>query len=99
MSNSDSLINSNDVEYVAKLAHLSLDESEKKDMAAKLGSILGYMQQLQQIDTTGVEATTHVLPLANVFREDAVGATLDTEKALAQAPEREGNYYKVPKIL
>ncbi len=99
MSNNDSLISSGDVEYVAKLAHLHLDETEKKDMETKLGSILGYMQQLQQIDTTGVEATTHVLPLANVFREDIVGETLDTEKALAQAPERDGNYYKVPKIL
>ena len=99
MSNNDSLISSGDVEYVAKLAHLHLDETEKKDMETNLGSILGYMQQLQQIDTTGVEATTHVLPLANVFREDIVGETLDTEKALAQAPERDGNYYKVPKIL
>ena len=99
MSNNDSLISSGDVEYVAKLAHLHLDETEKKDMETKLGSILGYMQQLQQIDTTGVEATTHVLPLANVFREDIVGETLDTEKTLAQAPERDGNYYKVPKIL
>ena len=99
MSNNDSLISSGDVEYVAKLAHLHLDETEKKDMETKLGSILGYMQQLQQIDTTGVEATTHVLPLANVFREDIVGETLDTEKALAQAPERDGNYYTVPKIL
>ena len=99
MSNNDSLISSGDVEYVSKLAHLHLDETEKKDMETKLGSILGYMQQLQQIDTTGVEATTHVLPLANVFREDIVGETLDTEKALAQAPERDGNYYKVPKIL
>ncbi len=99
MSNNDSPISSGDVEYVAKLAHLHLDETEKKDMEDKLGSILGYMQQLQKIDTTGVEATTHVLPLANVFREDVVGSTLETEKALHQAPERDGNYYKVPKIL
>ena len=99
MSNNDSPISSGAVEYVAKLAHLHLDETEKKDMEDKLGSILGYMQQLQKIDTTGVEATTHVLPLANVFREDVVGSTLETEKALQQAPERDGNYYKVPKIL
>ena len=99
MSNNESLINRADVEYVAKLAHLSLDETEKQDMETKLGSILGYMQQLQKIDTTGVAATTHVLPLANVFRDDVVGATLDTEAALALAPERDGNYFKVPKIL
>ena len=99
MSDNASLISSADVEYVAKLAHLSLSDDEKKDMEQKLGSILDYMQQLQKIDTTGVAATTHVLPLENVFREDVVGETLDKEKALALAPEREGDYFKVPKIL
>jgi aspartyl-tRNA(Asn)/glutamyl-tRNA(Gln) amidotransferase subunit C len=99
MSGNDPLIKSTDVEYVARLAHLSFSDSEKEDMAVKLGSILDYMQQLRQIDTLGVEATTHVLPLANVFRADQVGATLEIEAALANAPEREGNYFKVPKIL
>ena len=99
MSGNDSLIKTGDVEYVARLAHLSFSDSEKEDMAVKLGSILDYMQQLRQIDTQGVEATTHVLPLANVFREDEVGTTLDTDAALANAPQREDNYFKVPKIL
>ena len=99
MSNKNSLISGADVEYVARLAHLSFSDEQKADMAVKLGSILDYMQQLRQIDTQGVEATTHVLPLANVFREDQVGATLDLEAALANAPEREDNYFKVPKIL
>ncbi|NLF80658.1 MAG: Asp-tRNA(Asn)/Glu-tRNA(Gln) amidotransferase subunit GatC [Clostridia bacterium] len=88
-----------DVEYVASLARLAFSDSEKEDVAVKLDSILGYMQQLQKIDTQGVAATTHVLPLANVFREDEVGATLDTEAALANAPQREDNYFRVPKIL
>lgn len=97
--NTDSLISNADVEYVAKLAHLSFSEEEKEDVAVKLGSILNYMQQLRNIDTTGVELTTHVLPLANVFREDTIKPGLSNEAALANAPEKDGNFFKVPKIL
>jgi len=99
MVKQQSLISSADVVYVAKLAHLSFNEKEKEDMADKLGSILNYMQQLGDIDTQGIEATTHVLPLSNVFREDIVGPTLTNDQALANAPERDDNYFKVPKIL
>lgn len=99
MTNYPSLISSADVEYVARLAHLKLSDNEIEDMAIKLGSILNYMQQLRNIDTRGIEATTHVLPLANVFHQDEVGPTLTNEEALANAPDRDGNYFKVPKIL
>ena len=71
----------------------------KKDMTKNLESILEYMQQLADIDTTGVEATTHVLPLSNVFREDELGPTLSNKEALSNAPDHEKNYFKVPKIL
>lgn len=99
MSNTDSLISSADVAYVAKLAHLSFDEQQAQDMAGKLGSILEYMQQLNEIDTTGVELTTHVLPINNVFREDVPGVQLSNDQALANAPEREDNFFRVPRIL
>ena len=110
MSNNDSLISSGDVEYVAKLAHLHLDETEKKDMETKLGSILGYMHTGTSLNITswniGFGAYTDDYSFfmdggeySRGFSEDIVGETLDTEKALAQAPERDGNYYKVPKIL
>ena len=99
MTESKSLIKVADVEYVAKLAHLGFDPEQKEDMVDKLGSILEYMQQLADIDTTGVEPTTHVLPLSNVFREDEVGPTLSLDDALANAPEHEDNFFKVPKIL
>ena len=68
-------------------------------MAGKLGSILEYMQQLNEIDTTGVELTTHVLPINNVFREDVPGVQLSNDQALANAPEREDNFFRVPRIL
>lgn len=99
LSNTDSLISSADVAYVAKLAHLSFDEQQAQDMAGKLGSILEYMQQLNEIDTTGVELTTHVLPINNVFREDVPGVQLSNDQALANAPEREDNFFRVPRIL
>lgn len=99
MSNTDSLISSADVAYVAKLSHLSFDEQQAQDMAGKLGSILEYMQQLNEIDTTGVELTTHVLPINNVFREDVPGVQLSNDQALANAPEREDNFFRVPRIL
>ena len=99
MSNPDSLISSADVEYVAKLAHLRFDEEQAQDMAGKLGSILEYMQQLNEIDTTGVDITTHVLPISNVFREDVQREQLPNEEALSNAPEREDNYFRVPRIL
>ena len=99
MSNTDSLISSADVAYVAKLAHLCFDEQQAQDMAGKLGSILEYMQQLNEIDTTGVELTTHVLPINNVFREDVPGVQLSNDQALANAPEREDNFFRVPRIL
>ena len=99
MSNTDSLISSADVAYVAKLAHLSFDEQQAQDMVGKLGSILEYMQQLNEIDTTGVELTTHVLPINNVFREDIPGVQLSNDQALANAPEREDNFFREPRIL
>ena len=93
------LISRRDVEYVAQLAHLHFDEVGIVDCADKLGAVLNYMQQLNNIDTTGVPATTHVLPLTNVMREDIVGECLPREQALANAPDQENDSFKVPKIL
>lgn len=88
-----------DVEYVAKLARLEIPAEAKADYSEKLNAILDYMQQLQELDTTGVPPTTHVLPLENVFREDVIRPCLDREKALANAPDREDGYFRVPKII
>lgn len=88
-----------DVDYVAKLAKLQLAEDEKEDYAKKLNSILQYMEQLQDIDTKDIPPTTHVLPLENVFREDELREGLPLEKALANAPDTQDGYFKVPKIM
>ncbi len=89
----------NDVEYVAKLAKLTIADEEMDGYIKKLSAILDYMQQLQEIDTNGVPLTTHVLPLENIFRKDEVKPCLPREKVLANAPDTEDGYFKVPKIF
>ncbi len=87
------------VEHVALLARLELSDEEKEQYAIQLNAILEYAEALNKLDTENVPPTAHVLPLKNVFREDRVSDHLANEKAVANAPNREGNYFRVPKIL
>lgn len=87
------------VEKVAKLARLQVTEGEKESLAKQLSQILTHVEKLNQYDTQGVEPTSTVLGQVNVFREDVVRPSLPTEKALANAPEREGDGFCVPKII
>lgn len=88
-----------DVEHVAKLARLELQDSEKELYTEQLNSILGYMEILNRVDTSDVKPMEHVLPLKNVLREDEVGQTLDKELALSNAPQQENGCFRVPKIV
>ena len=88
-----------EVEHVARLARLELNEQEKEKMRAQLDSILSYIDKLNELDTSGVEPTSHVLPLTNVFREDGVRPSLSQEEALANAPDRHDLLFRVPRIL
>lgn len=88
-----------EVEHVALLSRLELTEEEKKMYQQQLSAILEYARKLDHLDTRDVPPTAHVLPLKNVFREDQVGEHLGPEKVLANAPEREGDFFKVPKIV
>lgn len=87
------------VEYIAALAHLRLTADETERMARDLGDILGYMDQLNELDTSHVEPMMHALEMTNVFREDEIGTPLDRDQALANAPLHDGQYYLVPRIL
>ena len=87
------------VEHVARLARLDLGPEEKERMRGQLDAILGYVEQLRQVDTTGVEPTAHVLPLVNVLREDEVRPSYPVEAVLANAPEPEDGQFRVPRIL
>ena len=88
-----------DVEYVASLSQLTLDDEAKARMLEDMAKILGYIDKLNELDTEGVEPMMHVLDLANVYREDVVQPSLDHDLALKNAPNSDGAYFLVPRIL
>ncbi len=88
-----------DVKYVAHLARLSLTPEEEKTIGAQLGTILGYIEKLQEVDTTGVEPMAHVFPLVNVLRADEARPPLSHEDALRNAPAQAKGLFIVPKIV
>ena len=92
-------ITDKDVQYIAKLARLKVEDHEVGKLAEELGSILGYIQKLGELNTDGVEPTSHVLDLYSVTREDEVKPSLGTELALSNAPESDHGHFKVPKVI
>jgi len=92
-------IDAQQVRKVARLARLDLTEAEIEEFTGQLGAILGYVEKMNELDTEGVEPLAHCLPISNVFRADEVEPSLGTDRALANAPERDGPFFKVPKIL
>jgi aspartyl-tRNA(Asn)/glutamyl-tRNA(Gln) amidotransferase subunit C len=87
------------VSHVAKLARLGLTQSQLEKLAGQLGNILSYVEKLSGMDTTGVEPMSHALPLKNVLRDDIVQPSLSIEQVLQNAPEAEGRFFKVPKVI
>ena len=94
-----SRISADDVRKVAKLARLNLPDDKIATYTGQLESILGYVSQLEQVDTTGVPETTRAVEVTNVTRQDCVDPTPVREEILNQAPQREGDFFRVPKIL
>ena len=92
-------ITRDEVKEVALLARLALSEAEVDRFTQQLGSILEHIEQLKQLDTTGIEPTTHAVPLDCPLREDVVGESLPAERALAAAPARVGDLFEVPKFV
>jgi len=88
-----------DVKYVAHLARLELTPEEQKQLGAQLGSILGYIEKLRELDVTNVEPTAHAVPLVNVTRADEIRSSLSHEDALRNAPKKAGGLFIVPKIV
>jgi aspartyl-tRNA(Asn)/glutamyl-tRNA(Gln) amidotransferase subunit C len=88
-----------DIEKVAKLARLELSEEEKQIFGNHLDQILTHMEQLNQLDTTGVEPTFHAISIENVFREDETKSSFPQEEVLGIAPDEEDGYFKVPRII
>ena len=95
----DKIIDEAQVRKVAKLARLDLTDAEVAEFAGQLSAILDYVARMNELNTEGVEPLAHCLPISNVFRDDTIKESLGTEKTLANAPQRDGSFFKVPKIL
>ncbi len=87
-----------EVEHVSRLARLKLERDEKEQMAGQLQSILGIAEKIQELDTTGVEPTSHVINLPAILREDEVKPSLPIDQVLQNAPRRNQDYFQVPRI-
>lgn len=87
------------VEYISKLARLSVSEKEREAFSAQLQGILSYMEKLNELDTKDVEPTSHVVSLSNVMRDDVQRDSISREDALANAPDHTDKFYRVPKII
>ncbi len=88
-----------DVEKVSLLGRLRLSDAELDTMTTQLGQIVGYMEMLNELDTTQVEPMAHAVEVSNVFRADEVRPSLNNEEALANAPSKESGFYLVPAVL
>jgi len=88
-----------EIDHVALLARLELNDEEKELFSKQVGSIIEYVDKLTELDIDDVEPTAHVLPIKNVFREDKLRASLPREKALQNAPRESDGFYRVPKII
>jgi len=88
-----------DVEHVAHLARLALSEEELTRFHKQLDNILGYVEKLNQADTSGVEPLAHAAGSGNVFRDDQVKPALERSQALGQAPDSDGWFFRVPRII
>jgi len=92
-------ISKSDVRKVAKLSRLQLREAEIAEFSHQLSAILEYVEQMNKLDTEAIEPLAHCLAITNCFRDDSVKDSLGTEKTLENAPDCDGEFFKVPKIL
>jgi aspartyl-tRNA(Asn)/glutamyl-tRNA(Gln) amidotransferase subunit C len=87
------------IDHVARLARLALTPGERAQFARQLGDVLAYIEQLKQVDVSGVEPTAHASPVYNVWREDTPEPSLPVADALRNAPAARGNMFVVPKVV
>lgn len=92
-------ISTSDIQHLASLSSLALADDEVDGLRQDLENIIGYIEQLGELDTSGVEPTYQVTGLENVWREDEVQPGISAEKLLELAPEKQNNQVKVPQVL
>lgn len=93
------IISDETIEYVGILSKLELSEEEKEQAKKDVGSMLDYIDKLNELDTTGIEPMSHVFPVQNVFREDVVTNGDESEKTLKNAPGEKDNMFMVPRTF
>ncbi len=92
-------VNNKQVEQIAKLARLKFDENEIENLTKDMNKILGYMDQLNELDTKNIEPLSHPLDLSNVMREDELIPSITREEAFKNAPSANEEFFKVPKVI
>ncbi len=93
------MLNQDEVRKVALLARLQLSDAELATMTTQLGQIVEYVRQLDELDTDDILPLAHAADLVNVFAEDQVAPSLPRERALANAPKRDDECFRVPAVL
>jgi aspartyl-tRNA(Asn)/glutamyl-tRNA(Gln) amidotransferase subunit C len=93
------MIDREQVHKVALLARLDLTPEEEVQFTTQLSGILDYVEQLSELDTSAVEPTTRAIDVSNVTRPDALKRSVDRDLILDSAPDRDGEFFKVPQIL
>jgi aspartyl-tRNA(Asn)/glutamyl-tRNA(Gln) amidotransferase subunit C len=88
-----------DVEHIAELARLKFKDEELENFTHQLNDILAYMEQLNELDTENVEPLSHPNEGSNVFRDDINKPSLNREQALKNAPDKDDQFFKVPKVI
>ena len=87
------------VRHIGRLSRIELTDQEVEIFSRQLAGILAYFDKLQQLDTADVEPMVHAVELRNVLAADEEGRSLTSDEALANAPQRDGNFFKVPKVI
>ena len=88
-----------EVEHVAHLARLNLNQQELEKMTEQLDNLLSYVAKLDELDTENIKPTTHAFSISNAFRDDIVQESLSRKEALANSPKQNDEYFIVPRIL
>jgi aspartyl-tRNA(Asn)/glutamyl-tRNA(Gln) amidotransferase subunit C len=88
-----------EVNRIARLSNLVINEEDAKKLTHQLNDILGYVQQLSRLETKNIEPMSHAQSSSNIYREDSAANTLTTEEALENAPDRSGNFFRTPLIV
>ncbi|MCD6223629.1 MAG: Asp-tRNA(Asn)/Glu-tRNA(Gln) amidotransferase subunit GatC [Deltaproteobacteria bacterium] len=93
------MISKDEVKKVAHLSRVSLKENEIESFTKQFNDILGYMEKLNELEVKDIDPAFHVVEFHNVFRNDETKASLSSDEALKSAPQKEGAYFKVPRII